>query len=200
MQKDTAAGLKRDPQEILRDLLDGNRRYVASKMTHPNQSREHRQQLLEGQNPPATVLTCADSRVVPEIIFDQGLGDLFVLRVAGNVVGDIILGSIEYAVDHLGTSLVLVLGHSDCGAVKATAEGSPGHGHAASLTAKIKPSLNEGKNKTGDIIDNTARINAVRMADQLTHSEPVLAETVTAGKVTILPAFYRLDTGVVELL
>jgi carbonic anhydrase len=196
----TAKGPERGPKEVLQNLLDGNRRYMTSTMTRPNQTAEQRTKLLAGQRPSATVLTCADSRVVPEIIFDQGLGDLFVLRVAGNVVDDVILGSVEYGVDHLGTSLVVVLGHSDCGAVKATAESSPGPGHAASFTAMIEPALRESKNKPGDMIDNTARANAKRMARQLIQSEPLLAKAVSAGKVTILPAFYRLDTGEVELL
>ncbi len=187
-------------QEVLEDLLDGNRRFAGAEMVYPNHSSERRRRLIAGQNPSATILTCSDSRVVPEIIFDKGLGDLFVLRVAGNVIDDMILGSIEYAVGHLGTPLVMVLGHSGCGAVKATLADTPVEGHAVSIAAAIQPSVDNSRGEPGDHVDNTARANARRMADRLKASEPVLALPVGTGKVAVVAAFYRLDTGMVEIL
>ena len=107
----------------IKKLLEGNQRYITGGALHPNQSFEHRLELAEGQKPIAAILTCADSRVSPEIIFDQGLGDLFVLRVAGNVVNEMFVGSPEYAVEHLNVSLLMILGHSQCGNVDATIKG-----------------------------------------------------------------------------
>jgi carbonic anhydrase len=111
-----------------------------------------------------------------------------------------ILGSIEYAVGHLGTPLVMVLGHSGCGAVKATLADTPVEGHAVSIAAAIQPSVDSSRGEPGDHVDNTARANARRMADQLKASEPVLALPVGTGKVAVVAAFYRLDTGMVEIL
>jgi len=200
MQTTTDTVPRRGPQDVLEDLLEGNRRYADAKMVYPNHGSERRRRLIAGQSPSATILTCSDSRVVPEIIFDKGLGDLFVLRVAGNVIDDMILGSIEYAVGHLSTPLVMVLGHSGCGAVKATLADAPVEGHAVSIAAAIQPSVDSSREEPGDHVDNTARANARRMADQLKASEPVLAGPVSTGKVAVVAAFYRLDTGMVEIL
>ena len=200
MQTTTDTVPRRGPQDVLEDLLEGNRRYADVKMIHPNQGLEWRRKLVAGQNPSATILTCSDSRVVPEIIFDKGLGDIFVLRVAGNVIDDMILGSIEYAVGHLNTPLVMVLGHSGCGAVKATLADTPVEGHAVSIATAIQQSADSSRDEPGDHVDNTARANARRMADQLKESKPVLAGPVRTGKVAVVAAFYRLDTGMVEIL
>lgn len=188
------------PDEVLQGLMEGNQRFAASKMLHPNQNGECRERLVAGQNPSATILTCSDSRVVPEIIFDKGLGDLFVVRVAGNVLNDMILGSIEYAVEHLGTPLVLVLGHSGCGAVEATVTNDNPQGHLVSIASAIQPAVDKTRHKEGNVIDNAAKTNARRVADQLRRSEPVLAKPVSAGDVSVVAAFYKLDTGVVEML
>ena len=107
----------------LQRLIDGNRRYVDGRLQHPNQTPARREEVARGQKPFAAVVACADSRVAPEVVFDQGLGDLFVLRVAGNVANDMILGSLEYAVLHLGVGLVAVIGHKGCGAVQAAIGG-----------------------------------------------------------------------------
>ncbi|HEY4484757.1 MAG TPA: carbonic anhydrase, partial [Nitrospiria bacterium] len=111
-----------NPDKALTMLMEGNARYVEGKMLHPNQAADRMGELAKGQHPFAVILGCADSRVPPEIVFDQGLGDLFVLRVAGNIADDAVIGSIEYAVEHLGTTLVFVLGHERCGAVSAAVE------------------------------------------------------------------------------
>jgi carbonic anhydrase len=194
----TLHGLSAD--EVLQKLLDGNQRYAASKMVHPNQTGERRRSLVAGQTPLAAILGCSDSRVPPEIIFDQGLGDLFVMRVAGNVLNDMILGSIEYAVDHLRTPLVMVLGHSGCGAVEAAVSNNHLQGHLVSLASAIQPSVNKTRDEQSDVINNTARMNARRVADQLRRSEPVLAKSVSAGKVGVVAGFYKIDTGIVEIL
>ena len=146
------------------------------------------------------ILGCADSRVPPEVIFDQGLGDLFVVRVAGNVVDDIVLGSIEYAAAHLHTPLIVVLGHFRCGAVGATVAGGELEGHLPSLAAAIQPAVDRVKGLPGDLVDHAVRANARMVADQLESSAPVLAELVEAGRLKIVATCYDLDTGAVELL
>jgi len=148
----------------------------------------------------AVILGCADSRVPPEVIFDQGLGDLFVVRVAGNVVDDIVLGSIEYAAAHLHTPLIVVLGHFRCGAVGATVAGGELEGHLPGLAAAIQPAVDRVKGLPGDLVDHAVRANARMVADQLESSAPVLAELVEAGRLKIVATCYDLDTGAVELL
>jgi carbonic anhydrase len=146
------------------------------------------------------VLGCADSRVPPEIIFDQGLGDLFVVRVAGNVVDVMVLGSIEYAAVHLEVKLVVVLGHSQCGAVTATALGDGLEGHLPSLARAIQPAVDEASAMDGDLLDNAVKHHASMMATQLRASQPVLAALVESGKLRIVAAHYDLASGVVKLL
>lgn len=184
----------------LEELVAGNRRYVDSKQKHPNQTPRRRAELSNTQQPFAVILGCADSRVPPEIIFDRGLGDLFIVRIAGNVINDMILGSIEYAADHLHTPLIMVLGHSKCGCVTAAIKGVNEQGHIAGLTEAIQPALNEAKEQPGDMVNNAARANAKIVAEQLKCSKPVLADLVSEGKLNVVPAFYDLDTGVVEIL
>jgi len=118
----------------LRKLMDGNKRYIASHLIHPDQSSERRFELKHGQHPFAIILGCSDSRVPPEVVFDQGLGDLYVVRVAGNVLDQMIVASIEYAVLHLNVSLVMVMGHTQCGAVATTCNHEQLEGHLPSLT------------------------------------------------------------------
>jgi carbonic anhydrase len=132
--------------KTLAKLMDGNRRYARHKEQHPDESLARRKELQSDQHPFAVVLSCSDSRVPPELIFDQGLGDLFVIRVAGNIASDDELGSIEYSVEHLHTKLVMVLGHEKCGAITAAVEGSNEAGHLKSLVAAIQPSVEETRN------------------------------------------------------
>src|SRR5213594_1967927 len=133
------------PAEAISKLKEGNGRYTSGNLQHPGQTTDRRTELAKSQYPFATVVSCSDSRVPPEIVFDQGLGDLFIVRVAGNVLNDEGLGSIEYAVDHLGTRLILVLGHQRCGAVQAAKETIAAKGKAAahiqSLVTAIKPAV-----------------------------------------------------------
>jgi len=191
---------KLNSEQALAKLMSGNKRYVIAKQIHPNQTPERRNELKDGQRPIAIILGCSDSRVPPELIFDQGLGDLFVARVAGNILDDVVLGSIEYATSHLRTSLVMVLGHSKCGAIQAAIKGVNGEGHIACLTETLQPSLHEAKEQPGDLANNAARANTKIVTEQLKCSKPVLSKLVSEGKLNIVPAFYDLDTGVVEIL
>jgi len=183
--------------DALDRLLTGNKRYISQKQIYPNQTLKRRAELCEGQFPFAVILGCSDSRIPPELIFDQGLGDLFVVRVAGNIIDNVVLGSIEYAVTHLHTPLVMVLGHSKCGAVEATVAGSNLEGHLSDLTAAILPAMNSRQEQTENIIDDTARANAKMVAEQLTS---VLSPWTENEKLMVVPAFYNLDTGLVETL
>jgi len=187
--------------QALEKLLDGNRRYVDAMQEYPNQTRERRNELKNGQVPFAVVLGCSDSRVPPEIIFDQGLGDLFVVRVAGNVMDNMALGSIEYAVSHLKTPLVVVLGHSQCGAVTETLSShGPAKGQMGRLAEAIQPAVAQVTDQPGNKVSNTAKVNAKMVAHRLRTSKPILSEAVAAGELTVAAAYYELSTGAVELL
>ena len=186
--------------EALTRLMEGNQRYVWHRVRHPDESVARRKQLETAQHPFAVILACADSRVPPELVFDQGLGDLFVVRVAGNVVDDAVLGSIEYAVEHLNTKLIMVLGHEKCGAVSAAVEGGDPPGHLKSLVQAIQPSVDATRNEPGDKIHNCVIANARRVAGQIRASEPVLKEAVQKNGLQVVAADYALDTGKVTLL
>lgn len=173
------------------DLLrSGNARFVSGALTPKDNYATLREQLSTGQHPFAVVLCCSDSRVSPEIIFDQKLGDLFVIRNAGNIVDEEVLGSIEYAVEHLETPLVVVMGHAACGAVTATCQGGDMPGHILDLAKRIKPSIN-----SGCCIDDNARRHAKRMAQLIEEDE--IVHHVGAK---VVAAFYDLQGGKVEWL
>jgi carbonic anhydrase len=188
------------PDAALARLLAGNQRFVAGTATHPHQSAAHRASLAEGQKPFAIVLTCADSRVAPELYFDQGLGDLFVLRNAGNVLDDHIVGSIEYAVEHLHVGLIVVVGHSKCGAVSAAVAGGHAPGHIHTIVDSIKPAVDAVKGQPGDPADLTVRAHARRVAEILGRLEPIVGAAVKAGHVKVVASRYELATGRIELL
>jgi carbonic anhydrase len=185
---------------VLRDLKAGNDHHVAKRYQHPHQTAARQSELANAQNPHAIILSCADSRVAPEIILDQGLGDLFDVRVAGNVAGDTELASIEYAAEHLHTPVVVVMGHQKCGAVSAAAEGGEAEGHLPTLLAMIRPAVEAAKGRPGDLIDNAVRINVENVVRQLRASTPVLSTLVQHGELTVVGAIYSLDTGKVEWL
>ncbi|WKN45446.1 carbonic anhydrase [Tunicatimonas pelagia] len=185
--------------DAYRTLRKGNENYVTGQSTHPNTDISAREKVVDGQHPFAVVLCCSDSRVVPELIFDTGIGDLFVIRVAGNVLDDAIIASIEYAVANLGSSLVVVLGHEKCGAVTAAVNQVAG-GHLIALTDKINPAIDQAQQQDGDLVDNSIRQNAINMAEQLQKSAPVLRPQYEAKTLKILPAYYALTTGKVAFL
>jgi carbonic anhydrase len=182
--------------QALQKLIEGNKRFTLSKQSHPNQNKERRQELAKGQKPFAVIVGCSDSRIPPEIIFDQGLGDLFVIRVAGNIIDDVAMGSIEYAVDHLGTRLIVVLGHSKCGAVTATVQGGAVRGHIGSIVQAIKPAIDAAKDQPGDLTDNTIKANARLVASQIQSSQPILSELA----ITVVSAYYNVESGEVHIL
>jgi carbonic anhydrase len=193
-------GAKGNPDESLAKLLEGNARYVKGAMTHPDADAARRAEVAKGQHPFAIILSCSDSRIPPEIVFDQGLGDIFVIRTAGNVVDDIAIGSIEYAAEHLGSPLLVVLGHENCGAVKATVDGGEAPGHIASIVKAIKPAVEKAKGEKGDLVDNSVRENVSMVREKLAESKPLLAEMVEKGKLKVVGARYDLDDGKVEII
>ena len=186
-------------EEALQELKAGNERFIAGTPIFPNQSPERRAGLTGGQKPFAVILGCSDSRVPPEIIFDQGIGDLFVIRVAGNVVPDAVLGSMEYAVDHLRVPFILVLGHQGCGAVQATIKGGTLPGRIGSLVEAIQPAVEEARRQSGDLLENAVRSNVKRIVRDLKSRGPILAERVSKGELQIRGGYYRLDSGRAEI-
>lgn len=190
-----------EPAQALAKLREGNQRFVSGKLMHPGQTTARRTELASVQHPFAIVLSCSDSRVPPEVIFDQGLGDLFVVRVAGNVLNDEGLGSIEYAVDHLGSRLIVVLGHQSCGAVKAArdtmAAKGQAPGHIQSLVDAIEPAV-AGTAK--EDLEATIKANVKHVVDELRSSTPVLKAKVDSGEIQVIGSYYRLDTGEVTVL
>jgi carbonic anhydrase len=189
------------PTEAISKLKEGNERYTSGNLQHPGQTAERRTELAKTQHPFATIVSCSDSRVPPEIVFDQGLGELFIVRVAGNVINDEGLGSVEYSVDHLGTRLILVLGHQSCGAVNAARETiaakGKAPGHIESLVTAIKPAV-EATAK--DDLETTVKANVKNVVQALRSSTPILKAEVNSGKVKVIGGYYSLDTGAVTFL
>ena len=186
-----------DAATALNKLKDGNTRFAESKVSTSKPTAARRAETVQGQHPFATVLGCADSRTSPEIIFDQNLGDIFVIRNAGNLVDDHVLGSIEYAVEHLGVRLIVVLGHSHCGAVTAAVESDRAPSHVQSLVRDIQPAVHAVRNKGGDITALAIAENARIMA-QMIRTQAGFGEL--AKEVRIVPAVYDLESGKVEWL
>lgn len=183
------------PDEALSRLKAGNERFAKSKVSTGKPVAARRAETAKGQHPFAIIVGCADSRVAPEIIFDQNIGDLFVIRTAGNLVDDYALGSIEYAVDHLGTRLIVVLGHSRCGAVTAALAGDSAPGHVNSLVRDIQPAVIAAKGKQGDAVANAIHENDAQVAKKI-RSLAELGEL--ASQVRVVEGYYDLDTGKVE--
>jgi carbonic anhydrase len=181
------------PAQVLQQLLDGNDRFVQERPIHPDSRPSD-----AAQHPLAVILSCSDSRVPPEIAFDQGVGKLFVVRVAGNTYDRLALQSIEYAVGHLGTGLILVIGHDQCGAVTAAVKAYPDP-KVGPMLENIYPAVRATQKSPGDRISAAIDANAVLIAQRL-RKDPALAAHVTAGDLTILPARYNLATGKVHLL
>ncbi len=196
-----------NPDEALKSLLEGNARYASNQLSSCRRTDSAaREKLAKGQKPPAIILACSDSRVPPELIFDQSLGEIFVVRVAGNVPDPMVLGSIEYAAEHLGSSLIMVLGHERCGAVTAAvdAKGKPTGNLGAVLNA-IAPAVAQarkgaaGKEKS-ELVDLAITDNAVNVAANLTRQSPILAKLSKEGAIKIVAARYDLDDGKVALI
>ena len=192
-----AAGM--DADDAMKKLMAGNQRFVSETYNRGDIGLNRRVEISKGQHPFAIILDCSDSRVVPEFIFDQGLGDLFVIRTAGNIVDDIAIGSVEYAVEHLGVRLVLVLGHEDCGAVKATVAGGKAEGHIDAIVQAIKPAVAIAKKKPGSLLNNAIAQNVDMVVERLQTSQPILAHALQTGRVKIVGGVYNLKDGSVDL-
>jgi carbonic anhydrase len=192
------------PDDALKALIDGNARFISNHPRYPDQTLEHIRALEKGQHPFAIIVTCADSRVAPELIFDQGFGDLFVIRNAGNLVGDYELGSIEYAVEHLHVPLVMVLGHESCGAVKAFVDHEfdslPNHMQRIVDYIKAEDEMDTLVRTSGHFYEDAILCNVDHGVHTITASEPILAEFVRAGKLKVVGANYDLGTGKVVLV
>jgi carbonic anhydrase len=190
------------PDEALSRLLNGDKRFVSGKSEEPHGAAliERRHALAKDQKPFAVIVSCSDSRVPPELIFDVSLGDIFVVRTAGEVVDKVELGSIEYAIEHLGTHLIVVLGHQHCGAVSAAVSGATDTGDIPDVLKAILPAVEETKAQAGDPIDNAVRANARDIAKRLQSAGPIIAPRAQSGEVKIVAAYYSLDTGQIELL
>jgi len=182
-------------QEALLELKKGNDRYVEDLLTHPNSDNERKDEVVDGQEPFAIILSCADSRVVPELIFDRGIGDLFVIRVAGNTANASSIASIEYAVAHLGSKLIVVLGHESCGACGAAIAGGDNGPNLNHLLAMINPAVEKSESKE---VNDVVRINAENQAHDLSAKSKILSEAIENSGVEIVTAFYNLNGGRVE--
>jgi carbonic anhydrase len=183
------------PDEALSRLKTGNERFAESKVSTGKPVAARRAETAKDQHPFAIVVGCADSRTAPEIVFDQNIGDLFVIRTAGNLVDDYALGSIEYAVEHLGVRLIVVLGHERCGAVTAALSSASAPGHINSLVRDIQPAVAASKGKEGDALTNAIHENDAEVAAKI-RKQAQLGEL--APEVRIVEGYYDLDTGKVE--
>jgi len=186
--------------QALAVLKTGNEQFIQGSV-NPNVTEATRKDLAEnGQKPHTVVITCSDSRVPPELIFNSGLGEVFVIRTAGNVVGDYEIGSVEYAVDHLGSPLVLVMGHTQCGAVGAAVDGGHAVGHVADIVEEITPSVTKAKQQEKDsakVADVAENLNVENSVNNLLESD-VISKLVKDGKVEVKGCKYDISTGKIQ--
>lgn len=186
----------------LQKLMDGNSRFAHWKPIHPDESRQRVIEISKAQHPFAVVISCSDSRVSPELIFDQGLGDLFVIRTAGNLIGGLELGSVEYAVEHLGVDLIIVLGHQQCGAVKAFVEGGEAHGHIKDIIDSLKKETEISNVPPGDKnrLDDCIRANILHGIHQLKEQSAIIKEKLDSKQLQIKACYYDLEKGIVSIV
>jgi carbonic anhydrase len=193
-----------NPNDVLAELLRGNKRFVKSASLYSNQDGKRRTETaLNGQKPLATILSCSDSRVPLEIIFDQGIGDIFVIRIAGNIADKTEVGSIEYGVGHLGTPLLIVLGHTKCGAVTAAVKNSDVGGSIPSLIERIKPAVlkaraNHQEQSEDELIMNSIKANVFQSIEDIFKASEKVGMLVREGKLKVIGALYDIETGVVS--
>jgi carbonic anhydrase len=193
------------PQEALNMLTEGNARFVADNLSHPHNAVERAKETADhGQHPFVTILSCSDSRVPLNVVFDQGIGDIFAIRVAGNVVGSHELGSIEYGVAHTGTRLCVVLGHTKCGAVTAACTGGGEEGNIKSLMQAIRPAVQQTEAETGktgkEIVESCATCNVQHQMKTLCKESAILREAVHSGELWIVGAIYDIESGQVSFI
>ena len=202
----SGGGVGVSADEALQRLMDGNKRYVEGQMGACRESdTAKREGLAKGQKPYAIILSCSDSRVPPEIVFDKSMGELFVVRVAGNIPDPVILGSIEYAAEHIGSPLIMVLGHERCGAVTATVDSKgKAHGNIGAIVKTIAPAAQKAMKATkgkpkAEVVEAATDANVQLVAANLTKNSPVIAKLAKEGKIKIVTAKYDLDDGKVTL-
>jgi carbonic anhydrase len=187
------------PDMALQRLMEGNQRFVKGKAENPRRNMARLREVSQTQKPFAAILGCADSRVPSEIVFDQGFGDLFICRIAGNVATPEEIGSLEFGTLVLGAKVIMVMGHARCGAVDATIKGTQVPGQIASLLDAIKPSLNDLKDQTGNQLEKATKANVVYQIKTLKKS-PVISQLIQEGKLKIVGGYYDLDTGTVTMV
>jgi carbonic anhydrase len=201
-------GCKNEPQPTansnapLEKLLKGNQRFASFHPVHPDETANRRKEISTAQHPFAAIVCCSDSRVPPELLFDQGLGDVFVIRTAGNVISGVELGSIEYAVEHLGVKLVMVLGHEKCGAVKAFVDGEEASGHIKDIVDSIKEEeeIQAVAKDNSNRLDDCVKANVLHGVHQLETQSEIIKEKEHKHELQIVGARYDLDDGKVNLV
>ncbi|MGO9644547.1 MAG: carbonic anhydrase [Candidatus Bathyarchaeia archaeon] len=191
------------PDEALNNLMAGNARYMQGAPIHPNQSAERQAEVAQGQQPWAAILGCIDSRVPPELVFDQGLGDLYVARTAGQVIDNYVIGSLEYAFK-TGAKLIMVLGHQSCGAVQSTIQVLQTNGSApgqiAAIVEAIKPAVIAAQSQPGDLLENATTANVMLEVEYLKSSSQIISNALDDGSIKLVGAEYDLHTGAVNLI
>jgi carbonic anhydrase len=187
------------PDQALQGLMQGNQRFVNGKLENPRRNLARLAEVAKSQKPFAAILGCADSRVPSEIIFDQGFGDLFICRIAGNVATPEEIGSLEFGTLVLGAKVIVVMGHKRCGAVEATIKGAQVPGQIASLLDAIRPAIKDSEGQTGDRLENATKANVLYQIEQLKKS-PVLSELIQKDKLKIVGGYYDLDTRTVTMV
>ncbi len=187
------------PDQALQALMEGNQRFINGKRISPHQDRARLAEVAKTQKPFAAILSCADSRVPSEIIFDQGFGDLFICRVAGNIATPEEIGSLEFGTLVLGAKVIMVMGHKRCGAVDATIKGAQVPGQIATLLDAIKPALKNSRNQTGDELEKATKANVLFQIERLKAS-PIISQLIKEEKLTIAGGYYDLDTGAVNMV
>lgn len=200
--------LENIPKEnLLNVLLEGNERFSEDHPIHPDQTLDRLRDLSQGQHPVAAVVSCSDSRVPPELIFDQGLGDLFVIRNAGNIVADYEIGSVEYAIEHLGVPLVIILGHTKCGAIGAFVEHEQEHSHQYSAyIQKIIDFIDAEEEEqvlsrgTNDFYEKAIEANVLHGIHELKNKVPLVNELIEAKKLRLIGAIYDVETGKIRIV
>ena len=194
------------PGDAFLSLVEGNARFVGGYSQHPRQDAARLAETAQGQHPIATILSCSDSRVGPELLFDQGVGDLFVIRLAGNISTPHAAGTVEYGVEHLNTPLLVVLGHSACGAVTAVCSGVKTHGNITELLKPIAPSAKQAKAAAAtdateaEIVEAAVTLNVYQTIEDLLKTSQVTRELVQSGRLKVVGAVYNLQTGRVDWL
>jgi carbonic anhydrase len=201
---EAAQAVEPTPHQALKLLREGNRRWVAGRLEHPHQTIARREELRHSQHPFATVFSCVDSRVPPEIVFDTGIGDLAVTRTGAQVLDEgIVLGTIEFTAGHLHTPLILVMGHQRCGAVKAAIQtiesGGTAPGQIQAVVDALRPAYHAALHEPGDQLDNTIRAQIKLTTARLRH-DPLLDDLIGRGELAIAGAYYSLDTGVASII